>query len=131
VITTAAIAAAVTALATIAAPATKAAAATTAPATEAATAAARALTLTRFIDAQGPAAEILTVQGADRGIAARIVHLNEPETARTLGLAIRDQLDRRHRTMLREQVTQFIFRSTEGQIAHEQTLAHYLTNSTN
>src|SRR5262249_30255683 len=63
-----------------------AAAAASSPAAASATAAA----ILGFVDAQRPSAHVAPVQLVDRLIGVPVVHLHEPEAARTAGLAVGD-----------------------------------------
>jgi hypothetical protein len=104
-------------------------AATTAAGTESATTAAEttaataAFPWTRFVHIDLPAADIGAVESRNRAFRFAVIrHLHEPETARTSGIAIRDEADAFHRTVSFEQSPNTRFRCAEIQIAYENIL---------
>lgn len=88
-------------------------------AARAATVAARALAFVRLIHFEGTAFEFLAVQGLDGPRSIGVRHLDEPEPAWTVGLAVRDYRDFVDRSVRREQRTQGVFGSGEGKISNE------------
>ena len=116
----------VAATATAAAATTAVAAATTAAATTVAAASATATTACRtfftwtgFIDSKLTAHEFLAVLSIDRGIHGFCrVHGHEGKATRTAAFAIHREEDFGDTTVLGKQLTNVLFLSGEGQIAH-------------
>jgi hypothetical protein len=100
-----------------------AATATTAAAavTTTATAAGAIFTRTGLVDVDGATAEVLAVQGLDRGVGlAGVGHLDEGESTGTTGLAIGDDGDIRNFTVGLEGVADFVFSSAKGEVSNEE-----------
>jgi hypothetical protein len=105
-------------------------AATTAARTETAstaaaetTASTAALPGARFVHIDLTAADISTIESRNRALRLAVIrHLDEPETARTSGIAIGDEADAFHRTVRFEQSPNTRFRCAEIQIAYENIL---------
>jgi hypothetical protein len=113
--------------ATTATVATAASATTTAITTAAAPTTTGAVFLgTGFIDGQGTAIVLLSVQGGDRGLGFGVAgHFHESKALAATCVAIVDDLSRHHLTMCAEEL--FEFRAVDGitEIPHVQLLAHY------
>ena len=92
---------------------TAAGAATTAAATTAAT-----LTLLRFVDAQGTASHVLTVQRLDGTLCVRTRHFHEAEAAGAAGFAIVQDGDVGDGAMFREEIAKIIFSGLKGEITY-------------
>src|SRR2546426_7340332 len=106
-----------------AAAATEAATWTSAAATPATASAARALA--RLADVQLAALQLVAVQLSDRPLGlARRAHLDEAEAARPSGGAVGDHRGGLAGPGLREECLEVRARRGEGQIGHEQLLAH-------
>jgi hypothetical protein len=122
--TTATIAAAATAAATTATVATTTAAAESSTAAAAGTA---LLALLGLVDAKRPAVESAAVHAFDRlGGLLGSSHGYERETARTAGLAIRDQMDIAYGSELLERATDAFSIGVEREVSNIQTSVHRL-----
>src|SRR5262249_24519658 len=79
-----------------------------------------------LVDGQGPAADILAVEGGD-GLLAPLAHLHEAEAPRAAGVPVADDLGAGDRAVRREQLAQVVGGGLEGQVADvDVLLAHAL-----
>ena len=127
--------AAATAATTAVATATAAATTTVATATAAATVAAAATTtrtgraLTGLVDRQGPAIDLLAVEGRDGRLQTFVgLHFHETEAARTAGLAIRDHLGASHGAVSSKHRLQVSRRGGPGEVSHVNLPGHKKLN---
>jgi hypothetical protein len=108
-------------------PTTAAVAASSAPPAPSATESAAAATLTwlRLIHGQQAALQILAAQGGDGGLGLLVApHLDEREASGLPGQAVRDDLDRLHCAVLREQLLQVGVGDPPPEIADVNLPAH-------
>jgi len=77
-----------------------------------------------FVDAQGTAAEVLTIQGLNGSLRLRRIHFHETETTRTPGIPVVDQLYGTYRTVCLEHVPDFFLSGSEGKVTHVNRLDH-------
>src|SRR5262249_18913529 len=76
-----------------------------------------------LVDGQRAALELGAAQRRD-GLVAPVTHLDEPEAARTAGVAVGDDLGAADRAVLAEQLDEVVGGGREGEVADVVVLAH-------
>src|SRR5699024_5713548 len=77
-----------------------------------------ALAGARFVDAQAAPLQGHAVGGVDGRCAIGVLHLDEPETTRSAGLAGADDFGRMDGAILAEQFAQFVLGGCKREVAH-------------
>jgi hypothetical protein len=83
----------------------------------AAVAAARPLTILRLVDLERTAIKVHAVEGLHRASSVGLGHFDKSNAARPPGIAIADQRHLFHRSVLRKQLTNSLFRCRERKIS--------------